>query len=67
MLGPSINKLLAKINYGGVKTPPVVIVNVEVPEVPTVTGVATKVYEPAENVQVNEKPLLTELQYALLR
>ena len=44
-----------------------VIVNVVVPDVPTVTGVPTKVYEPALNVQVNENPLFTELQYALLR
>ena len=35
----------------GVKTPPVVIVQVVVPDVPTVTGVAVCVYAPDPNVQ----------------
>ena len=42
-------------NYG-VKTPPVEIVHVVVPEVPTVNGVATYVYALDDIVHIKLKP-----------
>jgi len=44
-----------RYNYG-VKIPPVVIVYVVVPEVPTAVGAAEKVYDPVPKVQLYKKP-----------
>ena len=54
MKGASMRPLLKRSNCSSNywRTPPVVIVYVAVPDVPTVTGVAMNVYPPVLNVQV---------------